>query len=98
MLTLTSEAAARIRGLVEHPDNPNRSGLRITDDTSGRFVLSLAAEPANEEQVIDTGGAHVFLDPTAAKALDEQTLHATTDAQGRVRFSVAPRTTASEPA
>ena len=97
MLTLTTEAAARIRGLVEHPDNPNGGGLRITDDTSGRLVLSLAAEPANEEQVIDTGGAHVFLDQAAAQALDEQILHATTDARGRVRFSVALQTTGSAP-
>jgi len=97
MLTLTTEAAARIRGLVERPNHPNGSGLRITDDTSGRLVLSLAAEPAKDEQVVDTAGAHVFLDQAAAQALDEQTLHARTDAQGRVQFAVGPQRTGSGP-
>jgi Fe-S cluster assembly iron-binding protein IscA len=67
MLTLTTEAAAEIRNIVDQPDAPEGGGLRIANDpTAGSLTLSLAAVPGEDDRVVDESGARVFLDPQAA--------------------------------
>jgi iron-sulfur cluster assembly protein len=87
VLSLTDEAVAQIQTLLTGPDHPDTSGLRIFDE-DGRFVISLADGPADQDQIVEGGAARVFLDHAAADALDDKTLDATTDGQGDVRFSV----------
>jgi len=91
MLTLTTAAADRIRDLVDQPELPDTSGMRIASDPAqGGLTLSLAAVPADEDRVLeDSAGARVFLDPQAATILDDKVLDASTDPDGRVQFSVA---------
>jgi iron-sulfur cluster assembly protein len=92
MLTLTTEAAAEIRSIVDQPDVPDGGGLRIANDASaGSLTLSLAAEPAVEDRVLDDSGARVFLDPQAAQILDDKTLDVTADSDGRMQFAIAPQ-------
>jgi Fe-S cluster assembly iron-binding protein IscA len=89
MLTLTEHATSVIRELADRPDTPDGTGLRITtDDTRGALALTLAAEPAPGDEVIDEAGARVFLDQQAALMLDDKSLDAATDTQGRVQFTV----------
>lgn len=89
MLTLTSEAATEIRRLTDQADRPDTTGLRIAGDASGSLKLSLAAVPAEDDAVVDASGARIFLDPQAANVLDDKTLDATTDTEGRVQFAIA---------
>ena len=92
MLTLTNEAVAEIRNIVDQPDLPAGGGLRIANDpTAGSLTLSLAAVPAEDDKVLDESGARVFLDPQAAVILDDKTLDVTPDPQGRTQFSIAPQ-------
>jgi len=92
MLTLTAEAAAEIRNIVDQPDAPEGGGLRIANDVSaGSLTLSLAAVPGEDDRVVDESGARVFLDPQAAVILDDKTLDVTADQQGRVQFAIAPQ-------
>jgi iron-sulfur cluster assembly protein len=89
MLTLTDTAATTIRELVERSEVP-AGGLRIADDPAGAsLTISLAAVPAEDDQVLDAAGAKLFLDPKAAQVLDDKTLDAGADAEGRVQFGVA---------
>jgi iron-sulfur cluster assembly protein len=93
MLTLTNEAAAEIRSIVDQPDVPDSGGLRIANDaTAGSLTLSLATEPAAEDKVLDDAGARVFLDPQAAAILDDKTLDVSSDRDGRLQFAIAPQT------
>jgi iron-sulfur cluster assembly protein len=48
---------------------------------------SLAAGPAEDDQVIEEHGAHVFLEARAASYLDDKLLDANIDGQ-QVRFAV----------
>ena len=90
MLTLTPNAATAIRALVNGSDLPDAAGLRIADDPSGAaaLTLTLAAVPAEDDQVLDDGGARVFLAPQAATLLDDKTLDAGTDGEGRLQFGI----------
>ena len=89
MLTLTPNAATAIRALVDASELPEAGGLRISDDPTGTsLTLALAAVPAEDDRVIDDGGAHVFLAPQAANLLDDKTLDAATDTEGRLQFGI----------
>ncbi|MEJ3748198.1 hypothetical protein WEI85_44225 [Actinomycetes bacterium KLBMP 9797] len=90
MLTLTENAAQVIRDLTDQPEVPEGAGLRIaTDPTAGALTLSLAAEPAAGDQVVDEAGARLFLESTAAEILDDKALDAAVDPNGAVQFAVA---------
>ena len=89
MLALTDNAAHTIRGLISQSDVPDGAGLRITNGPDDRsLTLSLAALPAEDDQVLDSSGARVFLDQRAAAVLDDKTLDAVTDPEGRLQFGI----------
>ncbi|CCG01856.1 hypothetical protein [Blastococcus saxobsidens] len=90
MLTLTTNAATTIRTLVEGSEVPDAGGLRIAKEPgAGALTLSLAALPAEDDQILDASGARLFLDPEAAVMLDDKTLDAGADAEGRLTFGIA---------
>ena len=91
MLTVTDNAAAEIRNLVDRPVVPDGGGMRIASDpNAGSLTLSLAPAPAGGDAVVDTSsGARVFLDSAAVSVLDDKALDATVDQEGRVQFVVA---------
>ena len=78
MLTLTTNATSVIKDLTTQPQIPEGCGLRIAPapDGSGELQLSLQAEPVPGDEVIDTEGARVFLEPATADLLADQTLDA----------------------
>jgi iron-sulfur cluster assembly protein len=81
MLAVTQDAAIVIRGIVHAAELPEDSGLRITveeayEDRVG-LGLDVVPEPEAQDQVVDTMGANVFLDPGAAELLEDKVLDAT---------------------
>lgn len=90
MLTLTDNATTEIRKLIDQPEVPDGSGLRIANDpASGGLVLSLAAAPTEGDAVVDDEGARVFVDAQAAELLDDKALDAGVGADGQVQFALA---------
>lgn len=91
MLTMTETAAEAVKSIVSRvPNVPADGGVRISDtgaDTG--FELSVAPGPQATDTVVTTGGAHVFLDATAADALAQRVLDAELAEDGSVRFAIA---------
>lgn len=93
MLTLTDSAVTAIRNLTAQPELPDETGLRIMSQDQGgpAFQVTLAENPTDGDQVIETEGARVFLEPGAAVALDDKSLDAQVDDEGTVAFTLAER-------
>jgi len=78
MLSITSDAAEVIRGLMD----AGAGGLRISTGPATAnghgpaLVLDLATEPKAHDEVVDDDGAQVFVDPAAAATLDGKVLDA----------------------
>ena len=91
MLTLTESAVTAIRTLTSQPELPEDTGLRIMSQDKGgpAFQVTLAESPVAGDQVIESSGARVFLEPGAAIALDDKALDAQVDDQGTVAFTLA---------
>jgi Fe-S cluster assembly iron-binding protein IscA len=90
VLTLTDNATTEIRNIMADPQVPDGCGLRIANDpAAGGLTLTLATAPAEDDQILDNGGARVFLEPQAAQLLDDKSLDAATDGDGQLRFTVA---------
>jgi Fe-S cluster assembly iron-binding protein IscA len=51
--------------------------------------VTLADSPVAGDQVIESEGARVFLEPGAAVALDDKSLDAQVDEEGTVAFTLA---------
>ena len=90
MLDVTPSATMVIRELVSSSNATGGAGLRIApaDEPEGAFALSVAPGPEQEDQVVPIEDGEVFLEPTAAEALEDKTLDAEVDPQGAVSFSV----------
>ncbi len=79
MLALTQDAVVAVRDVLVNEELHEEGGLRISTariEDEAEFGLSLAAAPAEGDQVIDEDAARLFLDETAASLLDDQVLHA----------------------
>lgn len=83
MLMLTDEARDAIHVLTE--DGPAECGVRIAthshdgDGEAPEISLALAAAPEAGDEVIEGGGARVFVEPEAARMLGDQTLDVQVD-------------------
>ncbi|WP_113700462.1 HesB/IscA family protein [Nonomuraea lactucae] len=95
MLTLTANAAQAIRDLTASAPEPAQSGIRIASqgEGTGALTLSLATQPEPADEVVETDGARVYLDPVAASVLDDKSLDAGADDQGSVSFLVTDQPT-----
>ena len=94
MLTMTENAVTEIRNLTEMPEAPQGGGVRIsTDQTAGGLTMSLAATPAEDDTVLDTDGARLFLDSTATTLLDDKTLDAVANPDGQTQFAIGEQQT-----
>ena len=91
MLAITETAAEAIRAIVASPEVPQGAGLRLAAQPEGAMQLSIAAVPGEDDKVVEESGAQVFLEPTAADALDDKVLDAEVEG-GEVRFAVGEQT------
>jgi iron-sulfur cluster assembly protein len=90
VLTITTDAATAIKGIVDTAD-VDGGGLRIyaepQNDSQTSLEIALAPEPGPSDQVIDAEGATIYLEQNAAGLLDDKQLDA--DVEGdQIRFSV----------
>jgi Fe-S cluster assembly iron-binding protein IscA len=91
MLTLTDSAVSAIRTLTSQPELPGDTGLRIMSQGDGEssFQLALAEGPVAGDQVVEEGGARVFVEAAAAQVLDDKSLDAQVNEQGDLAFRIA---------
>jgi Fe-S cluster assembly iron-binding protein IscA len=92
VLTLTENASTVVKTLVEQQEAPV-GGLRISQDAPDSPALHVipTQEPQPGDQVVEDGGAKVFLEETAAQTLDDKILDAQVDQNGGVQFTIAPQ-------
>ena len=93
MLTLSPSAVEAVDQLLHTPEMPEDAGLRIRPAGETQLTIEVAAEPAPGDQIIEEGGARVFVDSEAAPILDNAELDARTDGD-QVAFGL--RTTGAE--
>lgn len=97
MLTLTDNATAIVTTLVSRQSDAPDAGLRIhstapaESDGKASLAVLVAADPEPQDQVVEISGTRLFLDETAATALEDKVLDAGVDDAGSVSFAVLPR-------
>ena len=78
MLVVTEQAAEVIKGIVDESDAGPEGGLRITGtleaDGEASIEFSVAPGPVEGDDVVQAGGATVYLDELAASVLADQKL------------------------
>lgn len=90
MLTMTDTAAEAVKTIVQRAPQTDATGVRIRDAGGETgFELTLAASPEPEDTVVDAEGARVYLDESAAVALDDRVLDAELTQDGAVRFALS---------
>ena len=94
MLGLTENATEAIGGILNSPTVSDEAGLRIAaqpaapQDAAGTGLnISLVEAPIEGDQVIDEGGARVFVDEPIAGLLGDKLLDATVQDQ-QVTFMI----------
>jgi Fe-S cluster assembly iron-binding protein IscA len=90
MLILTEAAVEAVTSVLQASDS---AGLRIAatvpqPQEPGALQVTAAPGPGQDDQVIETAGARVFLEPQAAAYLEDKVLDARIDAQGKPEFPV----------
>ena len=92
MLVLTEAAAEVVKAIASTPQAPEGSGLRIVSSAGsadpGALQVTATPGPYENDQVIDTAGAHVYLEPQAAAYLEDKVLDAEVDSEGKAHFSL----------
>ena len=86
MLTMTPQAAEAVKKLVEDsPFDEADGGLRIAPGEptpqGTPLNLTLTADPEPEDRTVETDGATLYVEPQAAKALDQMVLDARIEQQ-----------------
>ena len=77
MLTLTENAQTLVREITSRPEVPSDGGLRIAPSpTAGELEMTVAASPEPGDQVVGPDDARIFVEPSAAEALDGSTIDA----------------------
>jgi Fe-S cluster assembly iron-binding protein IscA len=91
LLALTERAVQAVREIISSSEEePETGGLRVVAHDAGaspEFQLNIVALPAEGDEVVEEGGARVFLDQDAARLLGDKTLDARVD-QGQVSFTL----------
>jgi Fe-S cluster assembly iron-binding protein IscA len=93
MLVLTDAAAEVVKSLTSTTQAPDEAGLRIASSAPdpanpGALQVSATQGPSENDQVIESGGAHVYLEPHVAVYLDDKILDAQLDSTGGAHFTL----------
>lgn len=90
MLTLTENASALIKNLADQTVVAEHAGLRISTVEGGEsLAVDLTPEPEPTDQVVESAGARVFLEKSAADLLADKVLDAHLEEGGAVTFAIA---------
>lgn len=83
MLTVTETAQTAIRSLSQEAGLPATGGVRLAmDEGQGGIQMSLAQQPVDGDQVVDDGGARVFMPAETSTLLETQQLDAAATPEG----------------
>ena len=93
MLTLSPSAVQAVDALLHSPSVPEDAGLRIGAEGDSQLTVELVAEPAPGDQVIEEGGARVFVDPDVAPVVETAQLDARTQGD-QIAFGLSPQASA----
>jgi len=93
MLTLTDTAGVVVREIVSRNGGDAQAGLRIEAENADatQFGVAVAPTPEEHDAVVEAHGARVYLGERATRALDDKTLDAHVDEDGRVAFDLLPQ-------
>ena len=88
MLTLTENAQDAIKSITEQAEMPDAGGVRIAMTESGtELQMTLAEQPESGDEVVEAGGARIFVPEETSTMLESQELDASQNAEG-VGFSL----------
>ena len=91
MLTLTENTRIAVLDIASRAELPAEGGLRIAPaEQEGNFELSLVTAPVPGDDVIDAGGAHVYVEPATSERLADQQLDAVPSPEG-TGFMLSPQ-------
>jgi iron-sulfur cluster assembly protein len=96
MLTLSPSAVEAVDTLLHSPQVPEDAGLRIRTTGESQLTIEIAPEPAPGDQVIEDGGARVFVDSEVAPMLDDAELDARREGD-QIAFGLQPMSGADGP-
>jgi Fe-S cluster assembly iron-binding protein IscA len=101
MLIVTPAAAAAVTALLQSPQTPEATGLRLQQglDATGEATIGVAVvrTPEPDDDVLAaTGGGHLFLAPDVADMLDNQVLDAEIHDEN-VAFTIRPQRLDGQP-
>ena len=69
VVSVTDRAAARVRDIVANADSPPPEGIRVGVKKGGcagmEYTVDLVRQPEAADDVVDIGGAKVFVSPNA---------------------------------
>jgi Fe-S cluster assembly iron-binding protein IscA len=92
MLVLTDAAAEVVKSVTITPETPDGAGVRIATapvpENPAALRLTATTGPEENDHVIESAGARVFVEPQAAAYLEDKVLDAQVDAQGNPHFSL----------
>ena len=93
LLTLTENASTIVKTITDQTTDSEDAGLRFSQEAADASALAITTADAPEpgDQVVEDGGARVFLEENAAGVLDDKVLDAQVDDTGSVQFSIAPQ-------
>jgi Fe-S cluster assembly iron-binding protein IscA len=98
LLVITEAAAQAINDITTSLPEVNGLRLEVGADTCSNgsaphFVVAVSAvsEPDELDQVIEEGGAHVFIDAPLTDYLDDKVLDVDVDHQGAAAFTLSKK-------
>lgn len=89
MLTLTETASTVVKSIIDRDPSSTDGALRIAPGANERdFSINVVSAPQPGDDVVESHGARVFLEPTASAALGDKTLDAEVAETGAVSFAL----------
>jgi iron-sulfur cluster assembly protein len=94
VLVISSEASEAIRGIVAAPTIPDGAMLRIDSQPGNGLQIGVVEEPAPGDEVLETDGVELAIEPATAVLLDDKRLDAAIE-QGEVTFTISDQASAN---
>ena len=94
MLVISSEASEAIRGIAAAPTIPDGAILRIDSQPGNGLQIGVVEEPAPGDEVLETDGVELAIEPATAVLLDDKRLDAAIE-QGEVTFTISDQASAN---
>jgi iron-sulfur cluster assembly protein len=94
VLVISSEASEAIRGIVAAPTIPDGAMLRIDSQPGSGLQIGVVGEPAPGDEVLQSAGVELAIEPATAVLLDDKRLDAAID-HGEVTFTISDQASAN---